>query len=48
MLFKKEVKLPNRQEVNTKFKASLRTLKRSIDDFDAKIEAEVANAISYR
>jgi hypothetical protein len=48
MLFKKEVKLPNRQEVNTKFKASLRTLKRSIDDFDAKIEAEVANALSYR
>lgn len=48
MLFKKEVKLPNRQEVNTKFKTSLRTLKRSIDDLDAKIEAEVANAISYR
>lgn len=48
MLGKKQPVMPNRQEINVKFRASLRTLKRSIDEFDAKIEAEVQNAIMYR
>ncbi len=48
MFGKKQVELPNRQELNIRFKTSLRQLKRSIDEFDQKIEAEVANAVAYR
>ena len=48
MFGKKQPELPNRQDINIRFKTSLRQLKRSIDEFDQKIEAEVANAIAYR
>ncbi|MBQ9457249.1 MAG: Snf7 family protein [Bacilli bacterium] len=48
MFGKKQVEAPNRSEINLKFSQSLRQLKRSIDVFDQKIEAEVANAIAYK
>ena len=48
MFGKKPAQMPNRTDINLKFSSSLRQLKRSIDQLDQKIEAEVAAAISYR
>ena len=39
---------PNRYEVDAKFKSALRRIRKSCEEYDAKIEAEMQNAIRYR
>jgi|GEM_PF-1509149 len=48
MFGKKPAEGPNRADINLKFRTTLRNLKRSLDEYDQRIEQELANAVAYR